>query len=144
MHRTKLAVLTALLLFSAFSSFAQPVVSGCQPYNTIPQAAPCSAPPTTMTGGTIAVTNTFQLILAAGSSLTSTTQPRSACVVQNNGSNNMWVYFLKTGGTAASKAASIVLQPGQFLYCQNAAGQVLQDAIYITGTSTDTYVVSVQ
>lgn len=81
---------------------------------------------------TIAVTNTFQSIWLANTG----TRGRAACAVQNNGTNNMWVYF----GTLAdaTKAISVVLTPGQSVSC-NVGGTTLQDGVSITGTSGDAF-----
>ena len=78
---------------------------------------------------TIAVTNTFQSVL-------SETRGRASCMVQNNGSNSMYVYF---GAIAsATLANSVKLAAGQAVSC-TAGGVVLTDQVSITGTSADAY-----
>ena len=87
-----------------------------------------SARVTTDASSTIAVTDTFQQIWAAQSS-------RVNCGIQNNSSNNMWVYF---GSGTPTKATSVVLAPGQFLNCAT-SGIVASSAVWITGTSTGVF-----
>lgn len=153
----------ALLLFTAFGvrevSAQQSSVCFTQPTQQIPQPCPTdpngavilgqsNIPPTVnsvQTGGTIAVTNTFQLALAASgyipatSAALATGTPRRGCFLQNTGSTNIRVYFRATGAAAATIGTSLLLLPGQSMTCQTASGGVLQDAIWITGTATDTY-----
>lgn len=78
---------------------------------------------------TIAVTNTFQQIWALNDN-------RVDCMIQNNGTNNMWVF---PGGTgSATKGAAAILAAGQAYYC-SFNGVVYQGAISITGTAADAY-----
>lgn len=79
---------------------------------------------TVRTGGTLPLTN--NLALAAN-------EARKGCFLQNNGTHNMLV------GGAQSESFPITLPPGGIFYC-GAEGMVLGDAIYITGTAADTYV----
>jgi hypothetical protein len=153
-------VLSCLFLFSSEAhAQANSTICFTQPTQQIPQPCPVdpngavivgqsNIPPTVnsvQVGTTIAVTNTFQLALAASGYTPATMTalavgtPRRACLLQNKGSNNMFVYFLKTGAAAATLAASLVITPGQSVNCQTAGSGVLQDAIYITGTATDSY-----
>jgi hypothetical protein len=89
---------------------------------------------TTHVGSTIAVTNTFQAALAASSA-------RKGCMLQNNGSNAMYVFFGSVGSATTSN--SIKLAGGQTVSC-NAPGVVITDAVNVTGTATDAYVVTSQ
>lgn len=82
--------------------------------------------------GTIAVTSTFQSVFAA----TSSPARRMACAVQNNGSNNMYVFFGPIA--SASTGTSVVLVTGQSVNC-NTSGAALQDQVSITGTSGDAF-----
>lgn len=84
---------------------------------------------TRILSSTVAVTNTFQTIEAANIS-------RCGGTIQNNGSNTMYVY---PGPVAsATKAASIVLSPGQSVSLI-APGVVMGDEINITGTAGDAF-----
>lgn len=146
MNKT-LLLASLLLLAIAGRSEAQNIsIQACQPYSSQAQPSPCQAPSSTQTGAAIAVTNTFQVALA----LNSTTAPsgatgtRSSCLLQNNGTHNMFVYFKKSGGVIASLTAALVLLPSYTINCLNTAGQILQEEIDITGTSGDTYALIVQ
>lgn len=81
---------------------------------------------------TITVTNTFQSIWPADTNTTG----RTACTVQNNGTNTMWVFFGAIAG--ATKAKSVVLAAGQATFC-NSGNVVLKDQVSITGTSGDAF-----
>ncbi len=83
--------------------------------------------------GVIAVTNTFQTALAAGTA----SSVRHGCIVQNLGANNMFVNF---GSTTPVSYTSIKLIAGSTVRCDS-SGVVLQDTIQITGTAGDVYVV---
>ena len=90
---------------------------------------------TTITANSaISVTNTFQPALAADTA-------RLACLLQNTGTHVEYVYF----GTLANATTSNAFQisAGQMISC-NAPGVVLQDAVNVTGTSGDSYVVTSQ
>lgn len=92
--------------------------------------------PTTLTANsTIAVTNTFQVALAAPSG------PRVGCAVQNQGTHVMYVFF--GASASATTAKSFQLQAGQIIYCE-APPIILQDIVNITGTAGDAYVVTSQ
>lgn len=81
---------------------------------------------------TITVTNTFQSIWIADTNTTG----RTACTVQNNGTNTMWVFF---GAIAnATKGKSVVLAAGQSTFC-NSGNVVLKDQVSITGTLGDAF-----
>jgi hypothetical protein len=85
--------------------------------------------------GTIAVTNTFQSLQAAKGG-------RNGCLVQNNGSHTMWVYF----GPIASATAgtSYVLSAGASISCAVGGLGVLIDQVSITGTSADAFFANFQ
>lgn len=84
--------------------------------------------------GTIAVTNTFQSVFAYEAN-------RSACLIQNNGSNTMWVFFGPIA--SATKGASVVLAAGKSVSCISGP-VVATDAVSITGTSTDAFLAMAQ
>jgi hypothetical protein len=102
--------------------------------------------PSNNLSGTITTTNTFQSIQAQANN-------RNGCAVQNgvnpltgNG-DFMWVYFDKSnssGCSAATKAASVLLAPGQPVNCAVASNIVLKDQVCITGTSGDTFFANFQ
>ena len=119
----KRAWLTSIVfaLFVASAAFAQ-----SPPYKVY----------TTITSGSIAVTNTFQVLVASG------VNSRMGCTVQNTATSTEYVYF---GSTApGSIAAAYQLAGGQSLNCATGSGQVAADEIWITGTAGATYVVGVQ
>jgi hypothetical protein len=93
--------------------------------------------------GSIASTGTFQSVQKKNLS-------RNGCAIQNQGTNNssdtMWVYFDPTNSSncsAATKAASFTLIPGQSLNC-NIGTIVLSDQVCITGTGGDTFAANFQ
>lgn len=90
--------LLAVAFVATLSSFANaqsPVIT--QPYLLA----------STNASSTISSTNVFQSVFAKPTG----TQKRASCTIQNNGSNNMWVFF---GAIAsATKTTSVVLTVGQ-------------------------------
>jgi hypothetical protein len=93
--------------------------------------------------GSIAVTGTFQSIQKKNLS-------RIGCAIQNQGTNassdTMWVYYDPTNSTncsAATKAGSFTLIPGQPLNC-NIGTIVLNDQVCITGTGGDSFAANFQ
>lgn len=89
---------------------------------------------TTQVKVTISVTNTFQTALAGSGS-------RSGCLIQNNGTHTMYVFFGST--TPGDTSTSFQLGAGQSISCL-ASGVVLTDPILITGTANDVAVVASQ
>lgn len=89
---------------------------------------------TTTASGTIAVTNTFQTALALQST-------RNNCTLQNQGTHTMYVHFGVLADATLAKAFQ--LAAGQAITCSN-PGVVLTDAVNVTGTSGDAYVVTSQ
>jgi|SRR6202035_5013672 len=81
---------------------------------------------------TITVTDTFQSIWVKDTS----TRGRTACTIQNNGSNTMWVFFGPIAN--ATKGSSIVLIAGRATFC-NSGNVILKDQVSITGTSGDAF-----
>lgn len=81
---------------------------------------------------TITVTNIFQSIWVKDT----TTTGRTACTIQNNGTNTMWVFFGPIA--SATKGSSVVLAAGQATFC-NSGNVVLKDQVSITGTSGDAF-----
>ena len=93
--------------------------------------------------GAIATTGTFQSVQKKSLS-------RNGCAIQNQSTNSssdtMWLYFDPTNSTncsAATKAGSITLAPGQPANC-NIGTIVLSDQVCITGTSADTFFANFQ
>lgn len=98
------------------------------------QRAQTVAQSPTPQGLTITTTNTFQQALASAA--------RNSCLVQYLGSNTGFVFF---GTTAtASTPASFQLSKGQSISCSNPNTSVLTDAVQISGTSGDQFVVTAQ
>jgi hypothetical protein len=120
MIRIILLLLLGLLLFSPSAHAQNPVIT--QPYVVTSSNA----------SSTISVTNTFQSIWVADTTITG----RVACTIQNNGSNSMWVFFGPI--TSATKGASVVLAAGDRVYC-GINGVILHDQVSITGTSGDAF-----
>jgi hypothetical protein len=86
---------------------------------------------------TIAVTNTFQPVFVASTSITG----RTACTIQNTGTNPMYVYFGLSQTSILSEATianSIKLSAGQAATC-NSGNIVIKTPVWITGTATETY-----
>lgn len=109
----------ALLVTPAFADIIFPPI----------QTYPAIRPNIDNQSSTIAVTNTFQLVWAANSN-------RIDCLIQNNGTNSMWVF--PGGIAAATKGKSVVLTAGQAFYC-TFNGVDYTGPVSITGTSTDAY-----
>lgn len=89
---------------------------------------------TTNLSSAVAVTNTFQSIQTANTE-------RKSCLIQNNGSNNMKVYFGPIASATGSN--SVVLSAGSYVNC-TAGGIVLTDQVSITGTAGDAYAANFQ
>jgi hypothetical protein len=86
--------------------------------------------------GAIVTTGTFQLVFPASVPPTR----RVNCIIQNNGAAAMDIFL---GPVAlATAATSIVLAPGAIFYCGSPANGVIQDAVAITGTTTQTFYAS--
>lgn len=113
----------------AFTSAAYAVATQPQPVTS------------TNVSSTIAVTNTFQSVIAASPAT-------KGCLVQNNGANTMWVFFGPIAG--ATKAKSFTLRPpgtgiqGGSISCATATGAVITDQVSITGTATETFTAASQ
>ena len=122
--------LLLVLLMAPFCAWAQAFQ---------PQGAPVT---TTQAGSTIAVTNTFQQVLAPVYPLGTPPVLRQGCLVQNNGSHTMYVFFGPIA--SATTAKSFQLTAGQGIGCATGSGAVLQDQVSITGTSGDAYGYSAQ
>jgi hypothetical protein len=83
--------------------------------------------------GTIISTNTFQVVFTPST----TQQKRQGCTIANYGTHTMYVYFGQTTDTPA-EANSVQLAANQFVNC-NIGGVVLNDQVWITGTSGDAF-----
>lgn len=128
----KLLLVSALALMVPLGARAQsPVVTYPNPVTSVDASS------------TITVTNTFQSVFTAAGGTGSARAARQGCLIQNNGSNTMWVF---AGPIAnATKATSFQLiapttgvQGGSFS-CATGGGGILQDQISITGTSGDAF-----
>jgi hypothetical protein len=124
----KLALLGATILFLSVS-------------RVWAQIAPV---PSNNLSDTIAVSNTFQAIQGKANN-------RLGCTIQNNATvasgDLMWVFFDKSNSancSAATKGASVSLQPGQAVNCMVNTDNVLGDQICITGTATDHFFANFQ
>lgn len=126
----RLLLLAALLLVPAIA------LSQTAPYSTF----------TTESTGTIAVTNTAQAVFSkAGFG-----SARIGCLIQNQGTAAMYVYF----GDAAPAvgAAWFVIQPpqtspviqGGTISCAVGGTAVAADKVWIAGTATDTFTYAIQ
>lgn len=83
---------------------------------------------------TVVSTGVFQSVQTANSE-------RKSCLIQNNGSNDMRVYF---GPIASATAATAVkLSSGSSVNC-TAGGIVVTDQVSITGTTADAFVAAFQ
>lgn len=80
------------------------------------------------TNGTVAVTNTFQTLVAQNSS-------RKGCIFQNQGTHTMY-FSLQSVPTLAG---SVQVPPTFFFYCSGPSNVVVTDTISITGTSGDAF-----
>jgi len=78
--------------------------------------------------GTIAVTNTFQTLLASNGG-------RRACVFQNNGAHTMYFSLAVT----PTLGNSLQVLPGVAYYCAGLSNVVVGDTISITGTAGDAF-----
>lgn len=93
---------------------------------------------------TVTSTSVFQLIIDRPAS----GRPRQGCLIQNNGSNNEYVFFGPTASATTSN--SFVLVPpstgvqGGSISCASFAGGVLQDQVSVSGTSGDAFVAAYQ
>jgi hypothetical protein len=85
--------------------------------------------------GTIATAGTFQLIQGK-------TNNRNGCLIQNNGTHPMYVYFGTL--TSATTSNSVQLAATQAVSCAINGDLVVQDAISITGTSGDNFFANFQ
>jgi len=86
---------------------------------------------------TVAVTNTFQQVFPASTSVSG----RTACTIQNTGTNPMYVFFGATADATIAKSVKIIA--GQPVTCDS-NNTVLKTAVQITGTATETYYASQQ
>jgi hypothetical protein len=94
-------------------------------------AAPQKVASNVVAGVTIAVTNTFQQALPSF--------PRFSCLIQYTGGNTGYVFFGPIGN--ATTANSIQLKAQQGVSCANVDDTVITDAVNVSGTATDTFVV---
>lgn len=114
-------LLLALALIGVSFAYAQTPVT-TQPYGATSFNA----------SGTISSTNAFQSIWSASNSNTG----RVGCMVQNKGTNNMFVFFGPIAN--ATTPSSVTLAAGASVQCNNNS-IVLKDQVSITGTSGDKF-----
>jgi hypothetical protein len=93
---------------------------------------------TTELTGTIAVSGTYQSVFAASSN-----GARKSCTIQNKGANNMLAFFGSTQ-PGASSAKGFIITPNNFITWGLVGGGLTLDAIWIEGTSGDTFEYSSQ
>lgn len=108
------------------------------PANPLPITTIDSGPgtaTTTTSNSTISVTNTFQPALAASAT-------RKSCTIQNTGTHVEYFYFGAIGSATTSNGLQV--NAGQTISCATINGLVLVDAVNITGTAGDGYVVNSQ
>lgn len=118
-----LRLILALLLLAPLPAMAQSAVR-TTPFGVV----------SSNLSSTITLTGTFQSIQTANSE-------RKSCLIQNNGSNDMRVYFGPIA--SATSAASAKLSAGSSINCA-AGGIVLTDQVSITGTTADAFVANFQ
>lgn len=136
-------VLGACALFFGHSALAQQQGQAVTTYGSPVWAcaivnstggAPAACP--NNVSGAITTTGTFQLVFPASVP----PNRRVNCTIQNNGAAAMDIFL---GPVAlATVATSLVLAPGAIFYCGSPANGVIQDAIAITGTTTQPYYAS--
>ena len=85
--------------------------------------------------GSIAATNTFQVVQGI-------TNNRKGCLIQNNGTHTMYVYFGPASNATTSN--SVQLSAGQPLSCAINGNLLVQDAISIAGTTGDIFFANFQ
>lgn len=118
----KRLLLGLVLALGVSFAFAQ------SPVTTVPYGVTSSHNSNSVTS-----TNTFQSVFAASTGNTG----RSGCIIQNNGSNTMYVYFGPIANAVTND--SVKLSTSQSLNCESVAGVVVKDQVSITGTSGDRY-----
>lgn len=126
-------ILGCLLSFGAISASAQNGQG--QAVQIIPLQVT-----TIESGSTITVTNTFQQVFSQFVTVPGQTQGRgrSACLIQNNGTHIMYVFFGPIAN--ATLTNSFQIAAAGTISCQITSNVVSQDQISITGTSGDAYV----
>lgn len=117
----KILIILGLLLISSIAQAQTSVITIPKPVTAVDNES-----------SSVVTTNTFQQIFPASTANVG----RVACVVQNTGTNPMYVYF---GATAdATIAKSVKLVAGQACTC-DVNNIVIKTAVQITGTTTETY-----
>jgi len=122
----KIFLVLGMLLFSTVAYAQTSVITIPKPTTAIDNQS-----------STIAVTNTFQQVFPASTA----TVGRVACVIQNTGTNPMYVFFganMSSVLAEATIAKSVKLIAGQAVSC-NTDDIVIKTAVWITGTATETY-----
>lgn len=132
----RLLIIAALLVLAPTLAYAQgtPVITNPALINSSDQSA------------TITATNTFQTVFPVPTG----SAGRKGCLIQNGGSNAMFVYVHQgTSGVAAKSHSYQIIAPGTGIQggtfsCASLGGGILQDQIDITGTIGDTFTATSQ
>lgn len=122
----KILIILGLLLIPHLASAQTPMITIPKPVVALDNQS-----------SSIAVTNTFQPVFAASTASVG----RVACVVQNTGTNPMYVYFGLNQSSILAEATiakSVKLVAGQSCQCDT-NDIVIKNAVWITGTATETY-----
>ena len=136
-----------LLLAFALSIALSPLLASAQ-QGTLTTTSPLPLTSTQALSLSIASTNAFQVVFAAAPS--TNIALRKGCLIQNTGSNSMYIYVHQgTTGTANKNASYVIIPPasgvqGGSFSCSSGAGGVIQDQIDITGTAADTFAATSQ
>lgn len=88
-------------------------------------------------GSTISVTNTYQQVLARS-------DIRRGCLLQNNGTHNMLVYFGPIANATTSNGLTLLANAANSISCWTGGGAFIKSQVSITGTAGDAYVFSEQ
>ncbi len=107
---------------------------------------------TTVSSGTITNGGTFQLVFAGKcpngvqDATGCPAQPtfRTGCTIVNNATTNMFVWPNPNPVANATDAKSVLLTPGTAFNCQLVNDKVIQDPIYIDGTTAAAFYAGLQ
>lgn len=127
LHRTLLLGLCAAAFGKALLLGASPALAQSPVVTNPGQVGSVNA------SSTITTTNTFQSVFAQATGAVR----RNGCTLQNNGSNNQWVFFGALASATTPK--SVKMAPGTNVLCANGAGGTLQDQVSITGTAGEEF-----
>lgn len=142
-----------LLIFAALAGVAWVLIHALPTHAQAPVVTNPSGPIGTVdASGTIATTTTWQLVFSAGSAGISGQATRRDCLIQDVGANTEFIWYgagnppggLGSGAAVTTSAFQLIppatnVQGGSF-GCATGGGNVIQDAIWITGTGGDGFV----